>query len=480
MLGVCIVALVAIGITHWVYRWRNPRCNGKLPPGSMGWPLIGETLQYLAPNSSFDVPPFIKTRRERYGPIFKSQLMGAPFIVSTDPELNMYVFQQDDKLFQSGYPDSVQKIFGKQQMGNVHVLVYKYLKRMTLNLIGPESLKKALPEIEQAIHTSMQQWSFQDTTDVKEAAADMIFSLSAKRLMSYDSSNSSDNLRANFSAFADGLIAIPLNIPGTAFHKCLQGRDRVLSRLKDMLQERRATSRKQPIDFFDYVLQELDKEGTVLTEEICFDLMFLLLYTSFETTSTAMTLLLKFVSEHPPVLKQLTEEHEKIIKRRENANSGLTWEEYKSMKFTLQVINETVRLASQVPGIFRKAIKEVQFKGYTIPEGWSVLVCFQPQHLNPEKYEDPLAFNPWRWEGKESGASKDFMAFGGGLRSCVGAEFGKVKMAVFVHFLVTKYRWEVIGGKTVRNYTIQFPGGFHIRMQQKDTRNGEQPITPDT
>lgn len=28
-----------------------------------------------------------------------------------------------------------------------------------------------------------------------------------------------------------------------------------------------------------------------------------------------------------------------------------------------QVINETVRLASQVPGIFRKAIKEVQFKG---------------------------------------------------------------------------------------------------------------------
>lgn len=43
-------------------------------------------------------------------------------------------------------------------------------------------------------------------------------------------------------------------------------------------------------------------------------------------------------------------------------------------------------------------------------------------------------------KGKESGASKDFMAFGGGLRSCIGADFGKVNMAVFVHFLVTKYR----------------------------------------
>ncbi|KAM5572578.1 hypothetical protein ABKV19_012570 [Rosa sericea] len=466
MLGLCIVALVAVGITHWVYRWRNPRCNGKLPPGSMGLPLIGETIQYLASNSSFDIPPFIKTRKERYGPIFKSQLMGAPFIVSTDPELNMYVFQQDDKLFQSGYPDSVQKIFGKQQMGNMHVLVYKYLKRMMLTLIGPESLKRTLPEIEQAIHTSMQQWSCQDTTEVKEAAADMIFSLTAKKLMSYDSSNSSDNLRANFNAFADGLLSFPLAIPGTAFHKCLQ--------------ERRATSQKQPIDFFDYILEELEKEGTVLTEEICFDLMLTLLFTSFETTSTTMTLLLKFVSGHPLVLKQLTEEHERIIKQRENANSGLTWEEYKSMTFTLQVINETVRLANQVPGIFRKAIKEVQFKGYTIPEGWSVLVCFQAQHLNPEKYEDPLAFNPWRWEGKESGASKDFMAFGGGLRSCVGAEFGKLQMAVFVHCLVTKYRWEVIGGNMVRNPGIQFPGGFHIRIQQKDTRNSKQHITPDT
>lgn len=36
-----------------------------------------------------------------------------------------------------------------------------------------------------------------------------------------------------------------------------------------------------------------------------------------------------------------------------------------------------------------------------------------------------------------SGASKDFMAFGGGLRLCVGAHFAKLQMAVFLHCLVT-------------------------------------------
>lgn len=34
-------------------------------------------------------------------------------------------------------------------------------------------------------------------------------------------------------------------------------------------------------------------------------------------------------------------EHDAILKKRENPNSSITWEEYKSMTFTLQVCNMT-------------------------------------------------------------------------------------------------------------------------------------------
>ncbi|MCI31819.1 cytochrome P450 87A3-like [Trifolium medium] len=107
--------------------------------------------------------------------------------------------------------------------------------------------------------------------------------------------------------------------------------------LKNMLQERREMPRKQQTDFFDYVIEELRKEGTMLTEAIALDLMFVLLFASFETTSLALTYAIKSLSDNPLVFKQLQEEHEAIIKRRENPNSGVTWEEYKSMKFTFQV-----------------------------------------------------------------------------------------------------------------------------------------------
>lgn len=65
------------------------------------------------------------------------------------------------------------------------------------------------------------------------------------------------------------------------------------------------------------------------------------------------------------------------------------------------MINETVRLANIVPGIFRKALRETKFKGYTIPAGWAVMVCPPAVHLNPTKYNHPLEFNPWRWEASK-------------------------------------------------------------------------------
>ncbi|GAA0170488.1 oxygenase [Lithospermum erythrorhizon] len=466
-------AIIAISFAHWIYNWRNPKCDGQLPPGSMGWPLLGETLQFFAPNTTHDIPPFVKKRMEKYGPIFRTSIVGRPVIMSADSDLNYFIFQQEGQLFQSWYPDTFTEIFGRQNVGSLHGFMYKYLKNMVLNLFGPESLKKMLPEVEEAANRNLQRWSCQENVEIKESTARMIFDLTAKKLISYDSEKSPENLRENFVAFIQGLISFPLDVPGTAYHKCLQGRKKAMKMLKNLLQERCENPRKQQTDFFDYVLQELKREDTILTEAIALDLMFVLLFASFETTSLAITLAIKFLTDHPLVLKQLKEEHEAIIRRRQNPESGVTWQEYKSMTFTFQFINETVRLANIVPGIFRKTLRDIKFKGYTIPAGWAVMVCPPAVHLNPSRYTDPLEFNPWRWEGVElHGATRNFMAFGGGMRLCVGTDFTKVQMAVFLHSLVTKYKWKLTrGGQTLRTPGLQFPEGLHIHVTEKNEGN---------
>ncbi|XP_015085106.1 cytochrome P450 87A3-like isoform X1 [Solanum pennellii] len=467
-LGIYIIgSLLVIVILHY---WRNPKCNGKLPPGSMGWPLLGETIPFFAPNTSLDIPPFVKERMQRYGPIFRTSLVGRLVIVSTDPDFNYFIFQQEGKLFQSWYPYTFTEIFGRQNVGSLHGFMYKYLKNMVLNLFGPESLKNMLPEIEKIANNNLKRWSRQTSVEMKEASAKMIFDITGKKLISFDYENSTENVSENFVAFIKGLISFPLYFPGTAYYKCLRGRKKIMKMLKRMLEERKSQPRKEQSDFFDYVLEELQSKDTILTEAIALDLMFVLLFASFETTSLAITLAIKFLHQHPKALKELTEEHEAIIRKRESASNGLTWQEYKSMKFTFQFINETVRLANIAPVIFRKALKDINFKEYTIPAGWAVMVSPPAVHLNPTKYEDPLQFNPWRWEGIEiNGASRNFMAFGGGMRFCVGADFVKVQMAVFLHCFVTKYKWETIkGGDIVRTPGLQFPKGYHIKISQKE------------
>ncbi|KAK4859473.1 hypothetical protein QYF36_006069 [Acer negundo] len=64
----------------------------------------------------------------------------------------------------------------------------------------------------------------------------------------------------------------------------------------------------------------------------------------------------------------------------------------------LEVINESLRMGNFVPGYLRRAIKDIHVNGYTIPEGWTIMVVPSAIHFNPETYKDPLTFNPWRWK----------------------------------------------------------------------------------
>ncbi|EEF51428.1 cytochrome P450 87A3 [Ricinus communis] len=472
MVFVTVVGLsLLLCLAHWIYTWRNPKCNGKLPPGSMGFPIIGETVQYFIPCTNLDIPPFLRERMERYGSLFKTSIVGYKIVVSTDPEINHFIFQEEGKSFISWYVDSFTDIFGKDNSFFLQGFVHKYVRNLTLNFVGVQSLKeRVLPQVEKLTCKHLQSWSSQGTVELKEAISTMIFNFSAEMLFSSNETESTTKLRKSYAAFLDGLICFPLYIPRTAYWKCLQGRKEAMGILKSMLEERRTAPKREKKDFLDVMVEETKKDGSFLTEKMVLDLLFMLPFAFFESTSSTMVLAVKFLVENPEALEDLTKEHEAILSNRKTNDSEITWEEYRSMTFTHMVINETTRLANIVPGIFRKAVKDVQIKGYTIPAGWMVVACPTTVHLNPVKYSDPLAFNPWRWQGEElHSGSKNYMAFGGGVRLCAGADFVKLQMAIFLHYLVTKYRWSVIKGHVLKKPGVVFPDGFHIQLFDKNT-----------
>ncbi|CAN6323133.1 unnamed protein product [Urochloa humidicola] len=462
------VTLGVILLLRLAFKWMSGRPGEALPPGSRGLPFIGETLQFFAASPTLKLLPFFKQRLERYGPIFRTSLVGEDLIVSLDPELNARVLQQEERAFQIWYPSSFMRVFGDDSIITALGPLHRHIRSLVLRLLGPESLRLVLlRDVHRSARAELQSWLGRPGVEVRAATSRMIFGVTAKKLISHDDAAAHGSLWKCFDAWTKGLLSFPLCVPGTAFYKCMQGRKNVMKVLRQQLDERRSAAERKAVDFFDLVIDELDP---IMNENVALDLLFLLLFASHETTSMGLTAILKFLTDNPKALQELTAEHEKILERRIDPDSDLTWEEYRSMKFTSHVIHESLRLANIAPVMFRQANQDVHVKGYTIPKGSKIMICPSAAHLNTKVYEDPSVFNPWRWKDTPEPVrgSKDFMVFGGGLRLCVGADFAKLQMAVFLHCLVTNYRWKAISGETMMFYPgLRFPDGFYIRLLPK-------------
>lgn len=461
---VLVGTLVTIYVTHWIYRWRNPKCSGVLPPGSMGLPLIGETIQLVIPSASLDLPPFIRTRIKRYGPIFRTNVAGRAVIITADPEFNHFLLRQDGKLVDTWSMDTFAEVFDQASQSS-----RKYTRNLTLNHFGVEALRtKLLPHMEDMVRRTLSAWSSHGSVEVKSESVTMAIDFAAKQIFSGDLENAPLKISDMFCDLVEGLMAFPINIPGTAHHRCLQIHKKVRAMMKDVVMKRLAESKRQHDDLLDRIIQDKNTQP-FLNEDFIVQLMFGLLFVTSDSISTTLALTFKLLAEHPLVLEELTAEHEGILKKRGNPDSGLTWNEYKSMTFTLQVINEVLRLGNIAPGFFRRALKDIPVNGYTIPKGWVIMIATAGLHLNSDQFEDPLKFNPWRWKEMEpSFLAKHFMPFGSGLKQCAGAEYSRVLLAAFLHVLVTKYRWSMVkGGKIVRSPTIRFPDGFHYKISER-------------
>ncbi|KAL5561762.1 hypothetical protein UlMin_031509 [Ulmus minor] len=296
--GLGVVALVMICFTHWFRKWRNPKCNGVLPPGSMGFPLIGETLSLTIPSYSLD---FILS----YGPIFKTNIIGHPALVSADPEFNDYIIQQKGRL---------------------------------VDLMGAESIKeRLLPQIEQFINKTLMAWSTQSSVEAKNAIGNMVVDFNANIMIGYDAEKSNTSLSKVYKRITESLMSFPLNIPGTTNYKCLKEQKEIISMLKDMLKERRLSPNSNKEDYLGKLSKDMDSEK-FLTEKFIVHLIFGLFFASFESISSLLTLVLKFLSENPLAMKEL----------------------------------------------------EVS--------GWTVMLVTSAKQLNPNTFKNPLEFNPWRWK----------------------------------------------------------------------------------
>ncbi|KAG1366759.1 cytochrome P450 85A1-like [Cocos nucifera] len=452
VLGLAFGLLIIFG---GLLRWNEVRYRKKgLPPGTMGWPVFGETTEFLKQG-----PNFMKNQRARYGNLFKTHILGSPTVVCMDPELNRYILMNEGKGLVPGYPQSMQDLMGKWNISAVHGSLHKSMRSAMHSLIGPNMIKDQLiAEIDESLRSYLSNWSGK-VIDIQEKTKEVAL----KQIAGIETGTLANELKSEIMNLVLGTLSLPINFPGTNYRRGIQARRKIVTILEKLIKERVASPCSLNY-MLDSLLRNDDDAKGKLNDEQIVDLVITVVYSGFETVSTTSMMAVKYLSEHPRALEELRNEQFDIRKGK-SPEDKLKWKDYKSMIFTRAVIFETLRLATVVNGVLRRTTQDMEMKGCIIPKGWRIYVYTREINYDPFMYPEPLAFNPWRWLDKKLESHQCFLAFGGGGRLCPGKELGIVEIAVFLHHFVTKYRWEEVGGDRLLKFPrVEAPNGLHIRI----------------
>ncbi|KAI3941803.1 hypothetical protein MKW98_030533 [Papaver atlanticum] len=425
----------------------------KLPPGNMGLPYFGEMLSFLWYFKILRRPDdFIEAKRQRYGDgvgVYRTCLFGTPSIISCSPASNKF-FLQRDNIFPINWPST--ELVGESSVAVVNGKAHTRLRSYVFNAINsPDALKRIVLVVQPRIASSLQLWADKGTLNGMKETKKVTFANIGKMFANFEPGPVLDLLDGYFAGIIGGVRAQRINVPGTAYHHALKCRKSATDIFRKELESRRMHAKSQieeRNDLMDGLINMKDEQGKQLGDEEVLDNIVSLVIAGYESTSLASMWALYYLAKFPDVLQKLRDEN--LAMTRKKNGDFITAKDISELKYTNKVVEETIRLANVAPFIFRLVKEDTEYQGYKIPKDWKIIIWLRHLHTDPRNYNDPMSFNPDRWNGPAKPGT--FQVFGGGARICAGNMLARVQIAIFLHHLAIGYKWELINHGTKITY----------------------------
>ncbi|XP_065028404.1 abscisic acid 8'-hydroxylase CYP707A2-like isoform X2 [Musa acuminata AAA Group] len=370
--------------------------NLPLPPGTMGWPYIGETFQLYSNNPN----TFFALKQKRYGPVFKTHILGCPCVMVSSPEAARFVLVTRAHLFKPTFPASKEQMLGPQAIFFQHGDYHARLRRLVLRALKPEGIRGSIAGIEEVALRALQSWDGRLINTFHEMKT-YAFNVALLSIFGKDELSYIEDLKQCYYTLEKGYNSMPINLPGTLFYKAMKARKQLAQIVAKIVLFRRTKLKTEDSGLLGSFMEA--KEA--LTDDQIADNIIGVIFAARDTTASVLTWIVKYLGENPGILQAVTEEQEEIMKSKQvgDDEKSLTWADTKRMPFTSRVIQETMRVASVLSFTFREAAEDVECEGYLIPKGWKVLPLFRNIHHSPDNFTDPEIFDPSRFEVGKGG-----------------------------------------------------------------------------
>ena len=201
----------------------------------------------------------------------------------------------------------------------------------------------------------------------------------------------------------------------------------------------------------------------------------------YETTAHALAFALGFLVQNPKYQEDIQKQLNEVI----GPHRMPRLQDRPRLPLIHATIMESLRLGNVVPqALPHRVVQDTSLCGYRVPKDTIVYPDTEAVHLDPECWEKPKVFNPYRHVDKEGNLitnQGNFYPFGAGRRSCPGESLAKMEMFVFLSWMLHKFTFLPEEGHEPpeikhRRAITQFPDAFKIRAVKRSKEDASQTV----
>ncbi|MGN6275234.1 MAG: cytochrome P450 [Solirubrobacterales bacterium] len=443
--------------------WRG---KGKFPPGRMDFSW-SRTLQV-----NDDPLPLLLGAYEELGPIFTLRLLHSPVVFMLGPEANHFITVAHPENFhwrESSFGDLI-PLLGDGLL-TIDDDYHDRARAIMMPAFHREQIEAATAAMTIEADQAIDALPAGEAVDVYAWMRNLAMRIAMRALLGLDPDEAGKGAAAAFHfERALGYYGIDFHLrllrgPGAPWRKMTASRAILDEIVFGEIARRRASPDPERRDVLSLLVDARGEGGEEFSDREIRDQVMTLMFAGHDTSTSTLTFMLHELARHPEVTRRLREEQDRVLGGATPTAAQLERE----MPYLDMVLDEVLRLYPPAWIGPRRAVREFEFGGYTVPKGAYVNYCSWASHRIPEVFPEPEAFIPERFarERKAALPRGAYVPFGGGSRICIGKRFGQTEVKLVATKLLQRLDLGALPGRTMtirQMPTLSPQGGLRMRV----------------
>jgi cytochrome P450 len=446
--------------------WRG---RGSYPPGPSDF-SFGRTKQMAR-----DPLPLLLGAYEEFGPIFSMRLLHTKAVFMLGPEANHFVTVGHPENFhwrESSFGDLI-PLLGDGLL-TIDDDYHDRARAIMLPAFHREQVEASTAAMRLEAEAAIAALAPDSVIDIYAWMRTLAMRIAMRALLGLDPDDGGQGALAavNFEA-ALGFFGIDFALrllrgPGSPWRRLMASRA-ILDRIVyEEIERRRAGPGSGRRDILSLLVEARGENGERFTDVEIRDQLMTLMFAGHDTSTSTVTFALYELAHHPDVLARLCEEQDRILGPEPPTIDQLERE----MPYLDMVVDEVLRLYPPAWIGPRRAVRDFDWGGFTVPRGAYVNYVSWASHRLPEVFPEPEAFVPERFtrERKAALPRGAYVPFGGGKRVCIGKRFGQIEVKLVTTMLLQRLRADALPGRTMtvrQSPTLSPRGGLKMRLRNR-------------